>query len=274
MHLDSVRFTSAGGEKGDTLRIRLTRPRVALLAVGAAAVVAGTAGSLGSAHAASGRQAIPNTRPAWLGHAKNLGHASARASVSARIYLAPNGGMAKLEQFALAVSTPGNAQYRHFLKPSRYFQRFGTTNSAVVGGEILADRSRPPRHRRRAAQPLCRDRRHGCGGRESIRRVDQPLPAQRSHGAGADGRAQRTCRRGFIGADGAGRGHDADGRSSGDAEAAAARAGIQECGTVLDVLRREARHDPAGVQRAHPPVRAVRLHRPAVPRRLRGQRPR
>ena len=119
------------GEKGDTLRIRLTRPRVALLAVGAAAVVAGTAGSLGSAHAASGRQAIPNTRPAWLGHAKNLGHASARASVSARIYLAPNGGMAKLEQFALAVSTPGNAQYRHFLKPSQYFQRFGTTNSAV-----------------------------------------------------------------------------------------------------------------------------------------------
>ena len=113
------------------MRIRLTRPRVALLAVGAAAVVAGTAGSLGSAHAASGRQAIPNTRPAWLGHAKNLGHASARASVSARIYLAPNGGMAKLEQFALAVSTPGNAQYRHFLKPSRYFQRFGTTNSTV-----------------------------------------------------------------------------------------------------------------------------------------------
>jgi subtilase family serine protease len=102
-----------------------------LLAIGAAAIVAGTAGSLGSAHAASGRQAIPNTRPGWLGHAKNLGHASAGASVSARIYLTPNGGMAKLEQFALAVSTPGNAQYRHFLKPSEYFRRFGTTNSTV-----------------------------------------------------------------------------------------------------------------------------------------------
>jgi subtilase family serine protease len=101
---------------------------VAVLAVGVAAIVAG---SLGSAQAASGRHAIPNTRPGWLGHAKSQGHASPGAPVNARIYLTPNGGMAKLKQFALAVSTPGNAQYRHFLKPSRYFQRFGTTNGAV-----------------------------------------------------------------------------------------------------------------------------------------------
>jgi subtilase family serine protease len=99
--------------------------------IGAAAIVAGTVGSLGTAHAASGRQPISNTRPGWLGHAENLGHASAGASVSARIYLTPNGGMAELRQFALAVSTPGNAQYRHFLKPSQYFQRFGTTDSTV-----------------------------------------------------------------------------------------------------------------------------------------------
>ena len=101
------------------------------MVIGAAAIVAGTAGWLGSARAASGRQAIPNTRPGWLGHAKNLGHASPGASVSARVYLTPNGGMAKLKQFALAVSTPGNAQYRHFLKPSQYFQRFGTTSGTV-----------------------------------------------------------------------------------------------------------------------------------------------
>jgi subtilase family serine protease len=113
------------------LRFRLTRTRVAMLAIGVAAIVAGTAGSLGSARAASGRQAIPNTRPSWLGHAKNLGHASPGAAVSARIYLTPNGGMSKLQQFALAVSTPGNAQYRHFLKPSGYFQRFGTTAGTV-----------------------------------------------------------------------------------------------------------------------------------------------
>ena len=82
------------------MRLRLTRTRGVGLVIGAAAIVAGTAGSLGSAHAASGRQAIPNTRPAWLNHATNQGHASPGAAVDARIYLAPNGGMAKLQQFA------------------------------------------------------------------------------------------------------------------------------------------------------------------------------
>ena len=108
--------------------MRFTPTRVVALAVGVAAIVAVT---LGSAQAASGRQAIPNTRPAWLGHAKSLGHASPGASVDARIYLTLNGGMAKLEQFAQAVSTPGSAQFRHFLSPSQYFERFGTTPAAV-----------------------------------------------------------------------------------------------------------------------------------------------
>jgi subtilase family serine protease len=101
------------------------------LVIGAAVIVAAATGSLGSAHAASGRQAIANTRPGWLNHATNQGHASPNAPVQARIYLTPKGGMAKLQQFALAVSTPGNALYRHFLKPSQYFQRFGTTSATV-----------------------------------------------------------------------------------------------------------------------------------------------
>jgi subtilase family serine protease len=115
------------------MRLRGTRTRAVMVigAVGIAVLVAGTAASLGSAQAASGRQAIPNTRPAWLGHAQNLGHASAGASVNARIYLTPKGGMARLKQLALAVSTPGSAQYRQFLTPSQYFQRFRTTESAV-----------------------------------------------------------------------------------------------------------------------------------------------
>jgi subtilase family serine protease len=113
------------------LRSRFARTRVAVFLIGAAAIVVVAAGSLGAAHAASGRQAIPNTQPAWLGHAKNLGHASSGASVNARIYLTPNGGMAALKQFATAVSTPGNKQFHHFLKPSQYFQRFGTTAATV-----------------------------------------------------------------------------------------------------------------------------------------------
>jgi subtilase family serine protease len=117
------------------MRIRLTRPRVAVLALSAAGIAALVAGTLGSAQAASGRQAIPNTQPAWQAHAKNLGHAAPGAPVDARVYLTPNGGMARLEQFALAVSTRGNAQYRQFLKPSQYFQRFGTTDSTVSAVE-------------------------------------------------------------------------------------------------------------------------------------------
>jgi subtilase family serine protease len=117
------------------MKIGTTRARVATLlvtAAGIAVLVAGVAGSVGSAQAASGRQAIPHTQPSWLAHATKLGHASPGAAVQARVYLAPNGGLAQLKQFALAVSTPGSAQYRHFLTPSRYFQRFGTTASTVA----------------------------------------------------------------------------------------------------------------------------------------------
>jgi subtilase family serine protease len=99
-----------------------------VFAIGAAALITA---SLGSAQAASGRQAIPSTRPAWLNHATNKGHAAPGAPVSARIYLAPNGGMARLQQFALAVSTPGSKQFHRFITPSQYFHRFGTTNSTV-----------------------------------------------------------------------------------------------------------------------------------------------
>src|SRR4051794_38317531 len=117
------------------MRIRSTRARVAAFAATAAvlaALVAGVAGPAGSAQAASGRRAIAHTQPAWLVHATKLGHASPSAAVQARVYLAPSGGMAQLKQFALAVSTPGTAQYRHFLTPSQYFQRFGTTASTVA----------------------------------------------------------------------------------------------------------------------------------------------
>ncbi len=52
--------------------------------------------------------------------------------MSGRVYLTPNRGMAALEREALAVSTPGSAQYRQFLTPAEYFARFGTTSAAVA----------------------------------------------------------------------------------------------------------------------------------------------
>ncbi len=77
-------------------------------------------------------RAIPHSKPSWLAHARDLGAAPASARVSARVYLAPNGGMAALQDEALAVSTPGNAEYGKFLTPQQYFERFGTRSATVA----------------------------------------------------------------------------------------------------------------------------------------------
>lgn len=89
--------------------------RAALVAAGT--VVLSTIAVSGPAQAAAGRQAVPLTKPAWLSHAKHLGAAGDGAAVQARVYLAPNGGLAALRSAALAMSTPGSASYRHFLTP-------------------------------------------------------------------------------------------------------------------------------------------------------------
>jgi subtilase family serine protease len=49
-----------------------------------------------------------------------------------RVYLAPRGGQAALARFAMAVSTPGNAQYRHFLTTAQYRARFAPPRTSVA----------------------------------------------------------------------------------------------------------------------------------------------
>src|SRR5439155_23092606 len=79
------------------------------------------------AAAAASRKAIANSKPAWIGHARNLGAAASTASVAGRVYLAPRGGLAAVAADAVARSTRGNASYRHFLSPSQYYAKFGTS---------------------------------------------------------------------------------------------------------------------------------------------------
>jgi subtilase family serine protease len=95
----------------------------ALAVVGVVALIAGLL-MVDPAQAAPGRQAIPNTRPGWLGRALMLGPASPGAPVSGRVYLAPRGGLSALVQEAMALSTRGNPQFRHFLTPSQYSAQF------------------------------------------------------------------------------------------------------------------------------------------------------
>jgi subtilase family serine protease len=74
---------------------------------------------------------IAHTKPLWISHAKNAGPAAASAGVSARVYLAPNGGTAALAAFAKSVSTPGSVNFHKFLSTRQYYARFGTTDSTV-----------------------------------------------------------------------------------------------------------------------------------------------
>ena len=102
-------------------------------ALGAGALVAACFASVGPAGAApSARSAIAHSKPSWLAHSHKLGKAAETAAVTGRVYLAPRGGMAALAKEAVAVSTKGSPQYRHFLTPAQYFAKFGATSDAVA----------------------------------------------------------------------------------------------------------------------------------------------
>ena len=106
--------------------------RIITVALAAGSTVLATAlVAQAPAQAAPSRKAIANSKPAWLSHANKLGAASSTATVSARIYLAPRGGLAAVAADAVARSTRGNAAYRHFLTPAQYYAKFGTTSDAV-----------------------------------------------------------------------------------------------------------------------------------------------
>ena len=90
-----------------------------------AAVVAAVTGA-GAADAAPSSKPIPNSSPGWLVHGKNLGPASANAPVTARVYLAPNGGLDALKSAAAAASSSNR-----YLTPSQYHAQFDATPATV-----------------------------------------------------------------------------------------------------------------------------------------------
>jgi subtilase family serine protease len=103
------------------------------------AVVAGvstlTAASLVAAPAtgspAQSTRILANTRPAWTARAADLGSAAPAATVHVRIYLNPRDGMTALTRRAVAISTPGTAQFGHFLTPAQYYAQFAPTGATV-----------------------------------------------------------------------------------------------------------------------------------------------
>ncbi len=108
----------------------------------AAAVTATTAVAMAmvaapGASAAPSHTSIPHTTPNWLDSAGtvDIGTPSAAAAVTARVYLAPQGGLDALKAAALAVSTPGSATYHQFLTPEQYRSQFGPTSDEVAAVE-------------------------------------------------------------------------------------------------------------------------------------------
>ncbi|HEX4226293.1 MAG TPA: S53 family peptidase, partial [Pseudonocardiaceae bacterium] len=81
---------------------------------------------------AGARAQLADSAPSWMAHAKHTGQPSASSAVNARVYLAPNGGLANLQAAVAAVSTPGNREYRHFITPAQYEASYEPTNATVA----------------------------------------------------------------------------------------------------------------------------------------------
>ncbi len=114
------------------------RPRVHMATAAAAAgtLLAGvlTAATAPAALAATHRDSIADTHPAW---ATGRGPGVTTGTVSARIYLAGR-DTAGLTAYATAVSSPGSDLYRHYLSPAQVQARYGPTRSQVAAVESWA----------------------------------------------------------------------------------------------------------------------------------------
>ncbi|MGO9500195.1 MAG: protease pro-enzyme activation domain-containing protein [Streptosporangiaceae bacterium] len=109
----------------------LTRLRAASAALAAGALTLGGLALAAPAQASTPRIAIAGTHPAWAADSQRVGRQAVTAGfVTARVYLA--GNTAGLARFDTAVSTPGDALYRHFLTPAQLQARFGTTPAQLA----------------------------------------------------------------------------------------------------------------------------------------------
>jgi subtilase family serine protease len=93
------------------------------------AVAVSASAALGSTPA---RSALDGSTPAFAKASAPVRASSAKGSVAVRVYLSPRGGLNALKAAVTAVSTPGNAQYHHFVTPAGYRARFEPTPATVA----------------------------------------------------------------------------------------------------------------------------------------------
>src|SRR5450759_3191745 len=99
-------------------------PVIVAMAVGAFAIS-------GPARAATAStRPLLGTHPRWATAAAGRGATPAATTVSAQVYLAGRDPSA-LAAYARAVSTPTNAEYRHYLTPAQQAAAFGPTSTQL-----------------------------------------------------------------------------------------------------------------------------------------------
>jgi len=113
----------------------MKKRRIAAVAAVASTVVATALAVPASASADPASAAVPNSQPTWTSHTANEGTATGSNGVSARVYLAPRGGVAALQAAALAVSTKGSATYHQFLSHKQYVATYAPTAASVKAVE-------------------------------------------------------------------------------------------------------------------------------------------
>jgi subtilase family serine protease len=107
--------------------------RAAVTALGVAAVSCALVGATSSAAVAApgnGKSALAGSVPSWAQAAHKVGASDKSTQVDFRIYLNNPGGDAA-SQLAMAVSTPGNAQYGKFLSAEQYRAQFAPAQGDV-----------------------------------------------------------------------------------------------------------------------------------------------
>src|SRR4051794_30943030 len=105
-------------------RRALTAAAVALPLVAAGLAATGTA-------QANDRQTVAGTKPVWAKSSADRGKTASDQRIDVRVWLSgrdPKG----LDAYARAVSTPGSRQYRGFLTPQQFNQRFGATTQQIA----------------------------------------------------------------------------------------------------------------------------------------------
>jgi subtilase family serine protease len=110
------------------MSVRWLKP-LGFTALGVCVLAAGASSAALGARTAP-RTLLKNSTPSWARTA-SVGRPAARSSLTVRVYLAPRGGEGAVKAAVTAVSTPGSAQYRHFLTPAQYRARFEPTAGRV-----------------------------------------------------------------------------------------------------------------------------------------------